>query len=66
MDSIFWTLHTLMCALHGREVQQVALLHAEAIPDDLLVRTFFTIDIAHCRFDPFLVYIFQCVKMYTA
>lgn len=41
MDSIFWTLHTLVCALHGKEVQQVALLHAEAIPDGLLVRMFF-------------------------
>lgn len=41
MDSFFWTLHTLVCALHGKEVQQVALLHAEGIPDGLLVRMFF-------------------------
>lgn len=45
---IFRILHMFVCALHGREVQQVALLHVEAIPDDLLVKTFFTIDIAHC------------------
>lgn len=43
MDSIFWT-----SVVHGLEVQQVALLYMEVILDNLLVRTFFTTDIAHC------------------
>lgn len=66
MESIFQTLHTFVRALQEREVQQVALLHAEAIPDDLLVKTFFATDSPLWNFDLFPVYIFRRVEMYTA
>jgi len=48
VGSVFQPLRAFACALRGRELQQAALLRAEAIPEDWLVRMFFTVGVARC------------------